>query len=43
MIKNPPDDMAQIIPYLYYDDAGSAIEFMESADSRNKRPFPYHR
>ncbi len=31
MVANPPDDMAQIIPYLYYDDAGPAIEFMEKA------------
>ncbi len=29
MPKNPPDGMAQIIPYLYYEDAGLAIEFME--------------
>ncbi len=26
-----PGDMAQIVPYLYYEDAGSAIEFMERA------------
>ena len=31
MVKNPPDDMAQIIPYLYFEDAGAAIEFMEKA------------
>lgn len=31
MTKNPPSDMAQIVPYLYYEDAGSAIEFMEKA------------
>jgi uncharacterized glyoxalase superfamily protein PhnB len=31
MAKNPPDDMAQIVPYLYYEDAGAAIEFMEKA------------
>ena len=31
MIKNPPADMAQIVPYLYYEDAGAAIEFMEHA------------
>ncbi len=30
-VKNPPDDMAQIVPYLYYEDAGAAIEFMEKA------------
>jgi uncharacterized glyoxalase superfamily protein PhnB len=29
--NNPPDDMAQIVPYLYYEDAGAAIEFMEKA------------
>lgn len=28
---NPPDDMAQIVPYLYYEDAGPALEFMEQA------------
>ena len=26
-----PDDMAQIVPELYYADAGPAIEFMEKA------------
>ena len=26
---NPPEDMAQIVPYLYYEDAGPALEFME--------------
>lgn len=31
MIKNPPDDMAQIVPYLYYEDAGPALEFMQKA------------
>ena len=31
MVENPPSDMAQIVPYLYYEDAGPAIEFMESA------------
>ena len=31
MIQSPPDGMAQIIPYLYYEDAGPAIEFMEKA------------
>ena len=31
MAKNPPEDMAQIIPYMYYEDAGAAIEFMEKA------------
>jgi uncharacterized glyoxalase superfamily protein PhnB len=30
-IKNPPDGHPQIIPYLYYEDAGPAIEFMEKA------------
>jgi uncharacterized glyoxalase superfamily protein PhnB len=29
-IKNPPEG-AQIIPYLYFEDAGPAIEFMEKA------------
>jgi len=29
--RNPPDDMAQIVPYLYYQDAGAAIAFMENA------------
>jgi uncharacterized glyoxalase superfamily protein PhnB len=28
---NPPEDMAQIVPYLYYEDAGPALEFMEKA------------
>ena len=28
---NPPGDMAQIVPYLYYEDAGPALEFMEKA------------
>lgn len=31
MPKSPPDDMAQIIPYLYYEDAGPALDFMEKA------------
>ena len=31
MTNNPPDDMAQIVPYLYYEDAGPALEFMEAA------------
>jgi uncharacterized glyoxalase superfamily protein PhnB len=31
MIENPPADMAQIVPYMYYEDAGPAIEFMEKA------------
>ena len=31
MLQNPPADMAQIVPYLYYEDAGEAIEFMEKA------------
>ena len=30
-VVNPPADMAQIVPYLYYADAGAAIEFMEKA------------
>lgn len=29
MLKNSPDRMPQIIPYLYYEDARVAIEFME--------------
>lgn len=28
---NPPEDMAQIVPYLYYEDAGPALDFMEEA------------
>ena len=28
MPQNPPPGMAQIIPYLYYQDADAAIEFM---------------
>ena len=31
MIKNPPEGWAQVVPYLYYEDAGDAIEFMEKA------------
>ena len=31
MPKSPPDGMPQVIPYLYYEDAGPAIEFMEKA------------
>jgi uncharacterized glyoxalase superfamily protein PhnB len=31
MAKNPPEDLAQIIPYMYYEDAGAAIAFMEKA------------
>ncbi len=31
MLENPPADMPQIIPYVYYEDAGAAIEFMEKA------------
>jgi len=31
MPENPPADMAQIVPYLYYEDAGAAIDFMEKA------------
>ncbi len=31
MPKSPPDGMAQVIPYLYYEDAGPAVEFMEKA------------
>ena len=29
--KNPPEGMAQVIPYLDYEDAGAAIDFMEKA------------
>ena len=28
MPKSPPDGMAQIIPYLYYEDGGAALEFL---------------
>jgi uncharacterized glyoxalase superfamily protein PhnB len=28
---NPPEDMAQIVPYLYYADADRALRFMEDA------------
>jgi uncharacterized glyoxalase superfamily protein PhnB len=28
---DPPEDMAQIVPYLYYEDAGAALAFMEKA------------
>ncbi len=31
MATNHPKEMAQIVPYLYYEDAGAAIEFMEKA------------
>jgi len=31
MLENPPADMAQIVPYLYYEDAGAAIDFMQDA------------
>ncbi len=31
MSTNPPADMTQIVPYLYYPDAGAAIAFMERA------------
>jgi len=31
MAKNPPEDMAPVVPYLYYEDAGAAIDFMEKA------------
>ena len=31
MVRNPPEDMTQIVPYLYYADAGEAIEFMKTA------------
>jgi len=31
MPQSPPADMAQVVPYMYYDDAGDAIEFMERA------------
>ena len=31
MIDNSASDSPQIIPYLYYEDAGEAIEFMERA------------
>jgi uncharacterized glyoxalase superfamily protein PhnB len=31
MSENPPEGMPQIIPYLYYEDAGAAIEFMVEA------------
>ena len=27
--KNPPENTPQVIPYLYYEDAGAAIDFME--------------
>ena len=29
--KNPPKDTPQVIPYLYYEDAEAAIDFMEKA------------
>ena len=31
MSDKPPEGTAQVIPYLYYEDAGAAIEFMERA------------
>ncbi len=31
MPKSPPEGTPQIIPYVYYEDAGPAIEFMEKA------------
>ena len=30
MAKSPPEGMAQVIPYLYYEDATPAVEFMKS-------------
>ncbi len=30
-VKNPPAGWPQIVPYLYYEDAGPAIEFLEKA------------
>jgi len=30
MAQNPPEGMAQVIPYLYYEDATGAVEFMET-------------
>jgi uncharacterized glyoxalase superfamily protein PhnB len=31
MAKSPPDGSPQIIPYLYYEDADAALEFMQKA------------
>ena len=31
MTKNPQSGTPQIIPYLYYDDAGPAVDFMSNA------------
>lgn len=31
MAKSPPDGSPQIIPYLYYEDADAALEFMQRA------------
>lgn len=31
MPNNYPDEMAQVVPYLYYPDAGAALDFMENA------------
>ena len=37
MPKNPPDDMPQITPYLYYNDVGSALEWLEKTFGLKKR------
>jgi uncharacterized glyoxalase superfamily protein PhnB len=31
MANNYPNEMAQVVPYLYYEDAGAALDFMEKA------------
>ncbi len=31
MAENASEGLAQIVPYLYYEDAGAAIDFMEKA------------
>jgi len=31
MAGNPPENLARVIPYLYYEDAGAAIDFMVDA------------
>ena len=37
MPKNPPDDMPQITPYLYYDDVKAATEWLENTFGFSKR------
>ncbi len=43
MVNNPPDGYQRIIPYLSYDDAGAALEFLTTAfafEERMRMPGP---